>query len=120
MPVDLMAPFDRERGAQLVFSACLVLCGCGSAIDRGAKDDLDRRLALLRTSTNSFERPAEAGPLPLRAGQWVQYRVVDEQGRPSLVTHKIVGEQSGALWIEVVTDSYAGREIVKMLVAFGV
>jgi hypothetical protein len=57
--------------------------------------------------------------MPLEPGQWAEYRVADNLGRPSFVTHRIVGQEDDALWIETVTDSYAGKRIASVLIAVG-
>ena len=45
--------------------------------------------------------------------------MVDDKGQPSFLTYKIVGEDAGAYWLEMVHETYSGRMVQKMLVAFG-
>ena len=50
-------------------------------------------------------------------GQWTQHRLTDDKGRASLVTYKLVGQESGGYWLEIVTETYQGHEAAKLLVA---
>src|SRR6185437_5913957 len=63
--------------------------------------------------------PATFEPLPLAAGQWSQYKMIDDQGQPSFLTYKVLGEEGGAFWIETLNETYFGRTAQKMLIAFG-
>jgi hypothetical protein len=105
--------------AALLGVASPTISGCGGSVVPAAKADIDRRVAALGPPVASFDAPGAGGGTPFETGQWARYRVADQSGRPSFVTHKIVGREEGAFWMEVVTDSYAGRTIVKMLVALG-
>jgi len=58
-------------------------------------------------------RRAELGPLSI--GQWTRYRLED-RGRASLVTHKVIGEESGAFWIEFVTGAADAGTVLALLV----
>lgn len=108
-----------KRAGVVLAAIALSVGRCAPSITPAAKADIDRRIAELRPPAKSFDAPPEATGVPLEPGQWVQYRVRDDEGRPSFVTHKVVGEESGAFWMEVVTESYAGREVVKLLVGLG-
>ena len=54
-------------------------------------------------------------PKPLVVGQWTQHKLVNDKGEPALVTYKIVGEDSGAYWVEVANESYYGKTVTKIL-----
>jgi hypothetical protein len=98
-------------------AAGTVVSGCGPSVDPAAKADLDRRLAQLTTSEETFP-PSEAYlPMAFTVGQWTEHRITDDQGGKSLVTYKLVGQESGAFWLEIVKDTYQGREVAKMLVS---
>jgi hypothetical protein len=113
----------RRSGVRLRAVAVLVslaiVAGCGASIDPAAKADLDGRIAALRPSTSALPAPTTFMPMPLAAGQWTQHKMLDDKGQPSLLTYKILSEEAGAFWIETVHESYKGRTIQKMLVAFG-
>jgi hypothetical protein len=63
--------------------------------------------------------PGVFAPLPFAVGQWTQYKMTNDKNEPSFLTYKIVGQDGDAVWIEVVNESYQGKTIQKMLVAFG-
>lgn len=56
---------------------------------------------------------AELGPLSV--GQWTRYELND-RGRTSLVTHKVVGVQSEAFWLEFVTGAADAGTVLGLLV----
>ena len=58
-------------------------------------------------------------PKPLVIGQWTQHRLTNDKGETSLVTYKIVGEESGAYWVEVANESYYGKTVTKLLLVLG-
>ena len=93
--------------------------GCGQSINATAKADVDRQIASLQQSRESYEAPASFEPMPLAVGQWARYKMVDEEGRPSIATYKIVGEEAGAHWIEFEQKSYYGENITLMLANLG-
>jgi len=100
-----------------VAAAGVVLAACGATTDSAAKADLDRHLAQLPASEETFPPSESFSPMTFVVGQWTEYRVTDEQGRASLLTYKLVGQESGGYWLEIVAETYRGREAAKMLVA---
>jgi hypothetical protein len=103
----------------LVAPVSLALSGCGPSIDAAAKADIDRRVAGLAPAAQSFPAPTDFVPKPLAVGQWTQLKLVSDQGEPSFSTYKIVGEEGGAHWVEVVNESYTGKTVTKMLLFMG-
>ena len=93
--------------------------GCGPSIDAAAKADIDGRVAALHGPGESFPSPAAFMPMPLAAGQWTQHKLTNDKGEPAFVTYKILREEGGAFWIETVNESYRGKLMQEMLVAFG-
>jgi hypothetical protein len=93
--------------------------GCVSSYDPVIQQSIDRRVASLSETSQTFPAPAAPAPPPLAVGSWAQYKVVDEQGRPSFLTMKLVGEDLGSYWLEVTHESYLGRTLTKMLLYFG-
>jgi hypothetical protein len=94
--------------------------GCGPSLDPAAKADIDARVAALRSGAGpAVPTPTGFQPMPFAVGQWVQYKMVNDSGEPSFLTQKVVGEESGAWWIESVMESYRGKTMQKMLVVFG-
>ena len=104
--------------AGLVFCG-LLLGGCAPSFDPTAKADIDGRLATLQEAGKTVPAPPGFDPMPLATGQWVQYKMIDDKGRPSFLTYKVLGEQAGAYWIETLHETYFGRTAQKMLIAFG-
>jgi hypothetical protein len=100
--------------------ASLSLGACGPSIDPAARADIDGRVAALQSTTGSpVPPPATYEALPLAPGQWTQYKMTDDKGQPGFLTYKILGQDGGAYWIEILNESYAGATTQKMLVAFG-
>jgi hypothetical protein len=99
----------------------LVASACGPSIDPAAKADIDRRVAMLQPGSTAVPPPAPGvfAPMPFAVGQWTQYKMTNDKGEPAFLTQKIVGQEGDAFWIETVHESYTGRMIQKMLVAFG-
>ena len=99
--------------------AVMAVGACGPSIDPAAKADIDRRVGLLQAGTTAVPAPTVFEPMPLAAGQWSQYKMIDDKGQPSFMTYKILAEEGGAFWLETVRETYTGRMMQKMLVAFG-
>ena len=101
--------------------AAVVLSACGPSIDPAAKADIDRRVSALQPGASAVPAPAPGvfAPMPFAVGQWTQYKTTNDKGEPGFLTYKIIGQEGDAVWLEVVHESYTGRTIQKMLVAFG-
>lgn len=106
-----------------LFSVAVALASsaCGPSIDPAAKADIDRRVAALQSNSNAVPAPPPGmfAPMPLAVGQWTQYRMLNDKNEPSFLTYKVVGQDGDAVWLEMVNESYHGRTMQKMLVAFG-
>jgi hypothetical protein len=114
----------RTLSAPFLFVAAAVAVAasaCGPSIDPAAKADIDRRIAALLPGSNSVPAPAAGmfAPLPFAVGQWSQYKMINDKNEPSFLTYKIVGQEGDAVWLEMVNETYTGKMIQKMLVAFG-
>jgi hypothetical protein len=101
----------------LAASLCVAGAACGPTIDPAAKADLERRLAQIQTSEETFPPAESYSPMAFVVGQWTEHRITDELGRKSLVTTKLVGQEEGAYWFEIVSETGYGREIARVLVA---
>jgi hypothetical protein len=101
--------------------AAAALSACGPSIDPAAKADIDRRVSVLQAGSNGVPAPAPGmfAPMPLAVGQWTQYKMTNDKNEPSFLTYKVVGQDGDAVWLEIVHDTYYGRTMQKMLVAFG-
>lgn len=97
----------------------LSLGACSPSVNQAYKASIDQRLAALASSGQRYEAPASAEPMPLAVGQWSRYKLVDDEGRPGFMTYKVVGEQDGAWWLEIVSESYVSRTISLALMDLG-
>ncbi|HVY36645.1 MAG TPA: hypothetical protein VHM31_01885 [Polyangia bacterium] len=111
-----LAPFSA---AAAVLLATMTLTGCSPSIDPAAKADIDRRVGMLQAGGTALPPPTTFMPMPLAPGQWSQYKMTDDKGQPSFMTYKIVGEDGGAYWVEILHETYFGADAQKMLIAFG-
>jgi hypothetical protein len=102
-------------------ATAVVSSACSPSIDPAAKADIDRRVAALQPGATAVPAPAPGmfAPMPFAVGQWTQYKMVNDKNEPAFITYKIVGQEGDAVWVEVVHESYQGKMIQKMLVAFG-
>ena len=100
-----------------IASLALSLVGCGPSIDAAAKADIDRRVSALGAPRLSFAAPGGFEPMPFGAGQWTRHKLVDDKGQPSFMTYKVLTQEGDAFWLEIVTESYTGRTMMKMLLA---
>jgi hypothetical protein len=51
---------------------------------------------------------------PLSVGQWTRHRVED-RGRTTLISHKVIAEESGAFWVEFVTGTADAGTVLALL-----
>lgn len=106
--------------AIVAFALCaLAVAACGREIDRAAKADIDRRIAMLPSSSASVPPPTSWQRIRPAVGHWARYKVIDPKGRPAFATYKIVAQDGDAFWIEVLRETYFGPNTLKLLVAFG-
>ena len=104
--------------AALVAIAALgAAAGCAPSVDPAVKADIDRRVAAPGAPGQNYGAPTGFAPLPFQTGQWTTHKLVDQDGRPSFMTYKVVGEDGGAFWLETVAETYSGRTVTKLLVA---
>jgi hypothetical protein len=115
----------RTPIASFSFAAAVAVAigssACGPSIDPAAKADIDRRIAALQPGSGAIPAPGPGmfAPMPFAVGQWSQYKMANDKNEPSFLTYKIVGQEGDAVWIEMVNETYSGKTIQKMLVAFG-
>jgi hypothetical protein len=93
--------------------------GCATGFDPAAKADIDRRVTALRPPAQTIPAPTASTPLAPAVGQWTQHVMVDDQGRPSFLTMKLVGEDLGSYWLELLEETYSGRRLTQLLIYFG-
>jgi hypothetical protein len=112
-----MRRMSRRHALIVSLLAASFLSACAPSIDPAAKADIDKRIAALGAPRQQYTAPAGFQPLPFAAGQWTRHKLVDDKGQPSFMTYKILSQEADAFWLEIVTEAYTGRTIMKMLVA---
>lgn len=101
---------------RFVLIALLGLGACAPSIDPAAKASLDNWVAGLQTSNASYgDQGLERNPP--KVGQWAEYMDTDPDGAVTRRVQKVVGEESGAYWIEAEQETYSGKSTMKILVA---
>ncbi len=102
-------------------AAAMLLAGCGTSVDPAAKADIDTRIAGLRAQTSTISVPASDAveSIAPAVGQWAEYKLTQTNGQPKFLSQKIVGEEGGALLVEIVHETYQGRRVEQLLVAVG-
>jgi hypothetical protein len=114
----LALPSTLSLSATLAVAVALLSASaCGPQIDPAAKADLDRKLAQIQTSEQTYSPSESYSPMAFFVGQWTEHRITDDKGHKSLVTNKLVGQEDGAYWLEVINESAQGREAARMLIA---
>ena len=108
-----------DRALAIATTLLLTLAACGPSIDQASKRDIDQRLARLNIGSERFARPTGMEPKPLAVGQWVEYRTIDEDGKPGLMKQMITGQEGNAYWYELISQSYSGRTAMRILLSFG-
>jgi hypothetical protein len=112
-----MGPAPRLAWRAAAAAFVVAAGACGPSIDSAAQADLEKHLAQIQTSEETFPPAESYSPMAFVVGQWTEHRVTDGQGHKSLVTTKLVGQEAGAYWFEVVSESAYGREVARILVA---
>jgi len=62
--------------------------------------------------------PTSPLPMPLKAGQFVRYKVT-EDGAQRDFSYSVVGEEGGAHWVQVVTERGGRRVVIQLLLRIG-
>jgi hypothetical protein len=107
----------KQTRLALVVLLAPLAAACGPSIDPAAKADIDQRVAALTAPQQTFPAPTGFSPMPFAAGQWTRHKLIDDKGQPSFLTYKVLAQENDAFWLEVVTETYTGRTMMKMLLA---
>jgi len=113
----MMLKNTMRQGLTLAFA--LWVTACGSSINQANKTDIDARAAALTNGSASFAAPSGFSPMPIAVGQWAEYYNVDDDGKSSFMTMKIVGQQGNAFWFENESKTYYGTTASLMLMEMG-
>lgn len=61
-------------------------------------------------------RPTSVELAPFTVGQWSKYRTTMDDGTTAEITYKIVGEEQGAHWVEIVRGAADAGTVMQLLV----
>ncbi|MBI3200455.1 MAG: hypothetical protein HYZ29_02860 [Myxococcales bacterium] len=61
-------------------------------------------------------RPSATELAPFAVGQWSKYRTTLDDGTTAEITYKIVGEEQGAHWVEIVRGAAEAGTVMQLLV----
>lgn len=103
----------------LAAALALVTTACGASVNDAYKRDIDRRLAGLRAADTSYPAVDGFEPMPLAAGQWIQFKFVNDKKEPSFVKYSVVAQEGSSYWFEITQENYYHRTDTRMLVAIG-
>ncbi len=93
----------------LAIVALLLCAACSPSINPKLKTSVDSKLAMVQNSSETYS--AESAPAGYEAGQWLQYKLLDENGRPTLMTYKLLAVLDGGYAVETVSESYYSRDV---------
>lgn len=95
-----------------------LVTACSPSINPQLKAGVDGRLAMVQTSSESYS--ADSTPAGYQAGQWLQYKTLDEKGHPSIMTYKLIAVLDGGFAIETVSESYYSRDASYMEIRYAI
>lgn len=94
--------------------SALALVACAPSIQPQMKSATDALVAQAK-GNHSEGAPSSYEPQPWKQGQWVLFRSVDKEGRPSVTRMSVVEEGAEGIWLEFDQQDYFGRTITKVL-----
>jgi len=103
---------------RFLLGAWVALAACGKTSADGAPP-------ATTAGTSVAEPPAKGGEVPsttatelapFAVGQWSKYRISMDDGTSTEVTYKIVGEEQGAHWLEIVRGAADAGTVMQLLV----
>lgn len=96
----------------------LLLYACSPTINPKLRASVDAQLNQAKTSSQVYA--TDSVPAGFQAGQWVQYKNLDKDGKPSILTYKLLATSGDQHSIETVMESYYFRTVTYMDVRFDV
>ena len=115
-----LEPRDREERAREVAGSAHRTSSTGTTQRRSRPEP-----AGTSAGTTVAEPPAPGGEVarptstelaPFAVGQWSKYRTTMDDGTTAEITYKIVGEERGAHWIEIVRGASEAGTVMQLLV----
>lgn len=108
---------NRKRGLQrlrlylILISSSFALTACPPKTPSQSQL-VDTRIAELIASETVYA--ADAIPNEQRAGQWLQYKSIDENDEPTILTYKIIASDGFNHSVELVEEDYHGKYVTYM------
>tara|TARA_R110002096_G_scaffold436085_1_gene667092 strand:+ start:8350 stop:9075 length:726 start_codon:yes stop_codon:yes gene_type:complete len=96
----------------------ILATACSPSINPQLKAGVDGRLAMIQDSSESYA--ADSLPVGYQAGQWLQYKMLDDKGHPSIMTYKLIAEIDGGFAIETVSESYYATSASYMEIRYAI
>ncbi len=103
----------------LLTTVALVLASaCSPSVNPALKSSIDGQLGSLVPSTQNY--PAGMAPLGYQTGQWLKYKMLDKDGKPSIMTYKVISGEPGNLAVETESETYYNHSITYMEIRYNV
>src|SRR5262245_29493816 len=101
----------------LILTAALALAGCKSTPKSEPVPDKSGTSAAQPTAKGEDIPKPSGTELPgFSVGEWSKYRVLADEGQFE-ITYKIVGEEEGAHWLEIVRGTADAGTVMQLLIA---
>jgi hypothetical protein len=106
------------------FFVLVCLAAIGSVACKGSKSGGAPQAS--KSGTSAAEPPPPGGEvarptateLPgFAVGQWSKYRVTADEGQTFEITYKIVGDEEGAYWLEIVRGTAEAGTVMQLLIS---
>ncbi|MBK7584233.1 MAG: hypothetical protein IPI67_29030 [Myxococcales bacterium] len=107
----------RRSWITLSLVGLLVACGKPSGGGAGPSSTAGTSVAGPPAAGGEVARPSATELAPFAVGQWSKYRISMDDGQVTEITYKIVGEESGAHWLEIVRGAANAGTVMQLLVS---
>ena len=107
-------------GALALTLLCAVGCSCSRSSEGaagGPKESAGTSGAQAPAQAGDVGRPTGTELLAFSVGQWSKYRVDMDDGTNTEVTYKIVAEEQGAYWLEIVRGAANAGTVMQLLIS---
>jgi hypothetical protein len=103
----------------IVISALLALGGCrsSSSSSAGPESSAGTSRATAPAGGDNVDKPSGTELQPFKVGQWTKYRVTTDKNEVFEITYKIVAEEDGAQWLEIVRGAADAGTVMQLLIA---
>ncbi len=112
---------SSQRSLLVVLLTVLTLAlasACSPSINPALKSSIDGQLGSLVPSAQNY--PAGMAPLGYQTGQWLRYKMLDKDGKPSIMTYRIISGDPGNFAIETENETYYSHSTNYMEIRYNV